>query len=58
MAKTDNLLIRLTPEDKGRLQRVAEAQYLEMSTWARQVLLKAVTEAERKARVPKRRGTK
>ena len=58
MAKTDNLLIRLTPEDKERLQRVAEAQYLEMSTWARQVLLKAVSDAERKARPPKRRGTK
>ncbi|MDH4350732.1 MAG: hypothetical protein OEY20_14140 [Gemmatimonadota bacterium] len=49
MAKTENLLIRLTAEDKARLQRVAEAHYLEMSTWARQVLLRALEEAERVA---------
>jgi uncharacterized protein (DUF1778 family) len=55
MAKTENLLIRLTPDDKARLQRVAEAHYLEMSTWARQVLLRALDEAER-VLSPKRRS--
>lgn len=44
--KTDAVLIRLTPEDKARLQRVAEAAYLEPSTWARQALLRAVAQAE------------
>jgi hypothetical protein len=44
--KTDALLIRLTPEDRARLQRVAEANYLEASTWARQILMRAVAEAE------------
>ena len=45
-AKTDALLIRLTPEDRARLQRAAEAHYLEASTWARQILLRAVAEIE------------
>jgi hypothetical protein len=44
--KTDALLIRLTPEDKARLQRVAEAVYLDTSTWARQILLQAAAAAE------------
>jgi hypothetical protein len=46
MAKTDALVIRLTPEDRARLQRVAEHQYLDASTWARQILLHAVADAE------------
>jgi hypothetical protein len=46
MAKTDALVIRLTPEDRARLQRVAEYHYLEASTWARQILLRAVADAE------------
>ena len=56
-AKTDALLIRLTPEDKVRLQRVAEAVYLDTSTWARQVLLRAAAsaEGERTAGAPPRR---
>lgn len=55
--KTDALLIRLTPADKARLQRVAEAVYLDTSTWARQILLQAATaaEAERPASLPPRR---
>jgi hypothetical protein len=44
--KTDALLIRLTPEDKARLQRVAEAVFLDTSTWARQVLLQAAATVE------------
>ncbi len=54
-AKTDALLIRLTPEDRARLQRAADAHYLEASTWARQILLRAVTEAE--AAAPARPAT-
>jgi hypothetical protein len=52
-AKTDALLIRLTPEDRARLQRTAEAHYLDTSTWARQVLLRAVAEQETAAPPPK-----
>jgi len=47
MAKTDFLQIRFSPEDKWRIDQVAASNHLEPSTWARQVLLKAVTEAER-----------
>jgi hypothetical protein len=45
-AKSDALVIRFTPEDRARLQRVAEAAYLDTSTWARQLLMRAVAEAE------------
>jgi hypothetical protein len=45
-AKTHALLIRLTPEDRARIQQVAAQHYLEASTWARQVLLRAAAEAE------------
>ena len=56
-AKTDALLIRLTPADKTRLQRIAEAAYLDASTWARQILLQAVAraEGERPSSAPPRR---
>lgn len=55
--KTDALLIRLTPADKARLQRVADAAYLDASTWARQILLQAVAHAEgdRPSSTPPRR---
>jgi len=56
--KTDALLIRLTPGDKARLRRVAEAQYLDVSTWARQVLLQAAAAADPPATTPRRRGSK
>lgn len=42
MAKTEFLQIRLSAEDKNRIKRVAEADHLDQSTWARRVVLKAV----------------
>jgi hypothetical protein len=45
--KTVNVMIRLTPRDRARLQRVAAADYLEAATWARQALLRALDAAER-----------
>lgn len=42
MAKTKFLQIRLSPEDLERVERVASAEHLDKSTWARRVLLKAV----------------
>jgi hypothetical protein len=43
------LQIRLTPEDRLRLERAAEADHLEPSTWARQVLLRALSAYEKSA---------
>ena len=45
MPKTATLLIRFTPEDRARLEQVAAAHFLDMSTWARQALLRAMEEA-------------
>jgi hypothetical protein len=46
MAKTEYLQIRLRPEDRERLRQAAAAEYLDVSTWARQVLLKAVADGQ------------
>ena len=45
--KTKFMQIRLTPENREQMERVATANYLELSVWARQTLLKAVDEWER-----------
>lgn len=42
MAKTQFLQIRLSPEDRRRVERVADAEHLEPSTWARRVILQTV----------------
>lgn len=42
MPKNTFLQIRLAPEDRERLRRVAESEHLDASTWARQVLLRAL----------------
>ena len=46
MAKTEFLQIRLTPEDRKRLLRIAAADHLDASTWARQVILRALEKRE------------
>lgn len=46
MPKTKFLQIRVNSEDLQRIRRVAHAEHLEASTWARQVLLKAVEKWE------------
>ena len=48
MAKTEYLQIRLTPQDRERLRQAAEAEFLDASTWARQVLLRSVAEWEQR----------
>jgi len=53
MAKTEFLQIRLTHEDRERLRRVAAADHLDVSTWARRVILMALDKWER--REPKRK---
>lgn len=44
--KTTDLTIRLTPQERVSLEKVAEAQFLPLSTWLRQLALKAVATAE------------
>ncbi len=46
MAKTEFLQIRCSPEDRARMQKAADDEHLELSTWARRVLLQAVTRME------------
>ena len=46
MAKTEFLQIRCSPEDRERMQKVAEGEHLDLSTWARRVLLQAVSRVE------------
>ncbi len=47
------LQIRLTPEDRERLLRIAAADHLDASTWARQVILRALE--KRQPRQPMKR---
>jgi len=42
MAKTEFLQIRLSPEDRAKIAQAAAAQHLDVSTWARQTLLRAL----------------
>jgi hypothetical protein len=42
MAKTEFLQIRISAEDRDRMKRVADAEHLDLSTWARRLLLQAV----------------
>jgi uncharacterized protein (DUF1778 family) len=54
--KTDFLVIRISPEDRGLVAEAAAEEDLEVSTWARRVVLQAARKAaERRAR-RKRRG--
>jgi hypothetical protein len=46
MAKTEFLQIRCSPEDRGRMQKAADTEHLDLSTWARRVLLQTVTRME------------
>ena len=48
MPKTEFLQIRLSPEDRERVEAAARAEFLDVSTWARRVLLQALAESEKK----------
>jgi hypothetical protein len=41
MAKTTFLQIRCSPDDRERMARIADAEHLDLSTWARRTLLQA-----------------
>ena len=42
VARTVFLQIRLTEDEKRRVESAARATYLDMSTWARMIILRAV----------------
>jgi hypothetical protein len=42
MPKTEFLQIRCSPEDRERMRKMAEAEHLDLSTWARRILLQSV----------------
>lgn len=44
MAKTEFLQIRLSPQDRELIRQVAEASYLDISTWARQAIMQAASD--------------
>lgn len=46
MAKTVFLQIRITPQDRDRLKVAATQDYLDLSTWARRVLLSKLDEMD------------
>jgi hypothetical protein len=48
MPKTEFLQIRCSPEDRARMQKAADSEHLDLSTWARRVLLQTVTKMEEK----------
>lgn len=48
MPKTQFLQIRISPEDRKRVEAAAQAEFLDVSTWARRVILQALAESDRK----------
>lgn len=53
--KTEFLQIRVSPDDRARFQRVADAEHLDVSTWARRLLLQAAERWESRNAPPARR---
>lgn len=44
--KSSFLQIRFSAQDRARVDRASESQFLDSSTWARAVILKALAELE------------
>jgi uncharacterized protein (DUF1778 family) len=57
MVKTEFLQIRLSPTDRSRIERAAQAEHLDLSTWARQAILRRL-ESWEKAQVSNDDDTK
>jgi hypothetical protein len=49
MPKTEFLQIRCSPEERQRMKRLALAEHLDLSTWARRVLMQSVDRWEDRA---------
>lgn len=56
MAKTEFLQIRFSPEDRQRLLDAAAGNYLDPSTWARQIIMKAIEDWEKKQKTAEKVG--
>ena len=56
MAKEQFLHIRFSQQDKKRVAAAATANHLDTSTWARQVIMRAVESVERKSGDGESRG--
>lgn len=50
MPKTEFLQIRLTPEERQRIETAAGAEHLRASTWARKILLTELDRLEGRRR--------
>ncbi len=48
MAKSKFLQVRVSEEDKARIERAARAHYIDTSTWARMKVMQAVDAWERR----------
>lgn len=46
-AKTESIQIRFTKADRERIERAAQAFYLDLSAWVRMTVLRAVDDWER-----------
>lgn len=44
MTRTVEVHVRMTPEEKARVQSFAKTQHLAFSSWARKILLDALSE--------------
>lgn len=53
--KTEFLQIRLSVEDRRRVNKASTAEYLDASTWARQAIMRALYESENKERSGRQR---
>lgn len=53
--KSERLVVRLSPEDRALLERVAAADELEVSTWVRRTVVQAARRWE-KGRDPQDEG--
>ena len=51
--KSEFLQIRVTSQDRTRIDQTAESQHLDTSTWARKVILDAVQRLEDRANAAK-----
>lgn len=47
MAKSKFLQVRVSEEEKARIERAAQAHYIDTSTWARMKIMQAVDAWER-----------
>jgi hypothetical protein len=50
MSKSSAVLIRLEPQDRHRMEKAAKAEYLDLSAWARRILLRELDALDQEAK--------